>query len=57
MRHVLAFLGERWEDVVLKGIQPEPKPQSTDLEAIEAAIENEIPNIASRNEESLHLSK
>ena len=57
MRHVLAFLGERWESDVLEGIRPEPQPKVVDIEVIEAAIANEMPLHAEAETESLHPSK
>ena len=57
MRHVLAFLGERWESGVLAGIQPEPEPKVVDLEVIEAAIEHEMPMATMNDSESIHPGK
>ena len=57
MRHVLAFLGERWESGVLAGIQAEPEPKVVDLEVIEAAIEHEMPMATMNDSESIHPGK
>ena len=57
MRHVLAFLGERWEPSVLAGIQPEAQPKVVDLDVIEAAIASEMPVSAEADGDSLHLGK
>ena len=54
MRHVLAFLGERWESGVLAGIQPEPEPKVVDLEVIDAAIAVRCP-WPQYDTESIHL--
>ena len=57
MRHVLAFLGERWEPGVLDGIRPEPEPKVVDLNVIEAAIASEMPSDVESSSESIQSCK
>jgi protein-tyrosine sulfotransferase len=58
MRHVLAFLGERWEPRVLDHIQPEPKIELTDLESIDSAIAETV-NAVEQDQplEDAHIGK